>query len=120
MPAGAGDRLDRVQGFLYPPASGEYTFQLQGSGRATLYLQQSGPLQDTLQEMIVSEPGQAATSPRIALDTRRPCHFEIRHFSRSDAGPSLRLGWRLPGSAEPVEAIPAAHFSSYRGRPSTP
>jgi len=119
-PAGAGDRLDRVQGFLYPPASGEYTFQLQGSGRATLYLQQSGPLQDTLQETIVSEPGQAATSPRIALDTGKPCHFEIRHFSKGDAGPSLRLGWRLPGSAEPVEAIPAAHFSSYRGRPSSP
>lgn len=120
MPASAGDRLDRIRGFLFPPASGEYTFQLQGSGRATLYLQQSGPLQDTLQEMVVSEPGQAAASPRVALDTGRPHYFEIRHFYRGDAGPSLRLGWRLPGSAEGLEAIPAADFSSYRGRPSTP
>jgi hypothetical protein len=85
-------------------------------------LEQSGPLQDTLQEVLVSEPGQTATSPRIALDTGKPCHFQIRHLHRADVGTgrSLQLGWRLPGSAECLEAIPAAYFSSHRGQPSTP
>lgn len=119
-PFGAGDRLDRIQGFLFPPASGDYTFQLHGSGRATLYLQRSGPLEDTLQEIIVNQPDQAVTSPRIPLDAGKPCYFEILHFYRGDAGGSLRLGWRLPGSAERLEAIPAAHFGSFRGLASLP
>jgi hypothetical protein len=119
-PAGAGDRLDRIQGFLFPPAAGDYTFQLQSSGRATLYLQRSGPLQDTLQEIFVSQGDQAATSPRIALDAGKPCYFEILHFYKGDAGGSLRLGWRLPGSADRLEAIPAGQFGSYRGAASLP
>jgi len=119
-PVGAGDRLDRIRGFLFPPAGGDYTFLLHGSGRAVLYLQRSGPLEDTLQELVANQPDQAATSPRIPLDANRPCYFEILHFYKGDAGGSLRLGWRLPGSAERLEAIPAAHFGSYRGVPRPP
>jgi len=119
-PFGTGDRLDRIQGFLFPPASGDYTFLLHGSGRAALYLQRSSPLEDTLQEITVNQPDQAATSPRIPLDAGKPCYFEILHFYKGDAGGSLRLGWRLPESAERLEAIPAAHFGSYRGLASLP
>lgn len=119
-PAGAGDRLDRIQGFLFPPLAGDYSFQLQGSGRAMLHLQSQGPLQDTLPEIIVSQADQAATTPRIALDAGKAYYFEILHFYKGDAGGSLRLGWRLPGSPDRLEAIPAAQFGSYRGLASLP
>jgi hypothetical protein len=115
-PLGAGDRLDRIQGFLFPPAGGDYTFLLHGSGRAILYLQRSGPLEDTLPEIVATnQPDQAVTSPRIPLDAGKPCFFEILHFYKGDAGGTLRLGWRLPGSPDCLDAIPAADYGSYRG-----
>jgi hypothetical protein len=118
--AGAGERLDRIQGFLFPPQAGDYTFHLQAAGQATLFLPHGGARQDTLPEIAVSQGDQAATSPPIALDAGQPRYFEVLHFYRGEAGGSLRIGWRLPGSTEPVEAIPAAHFSSYRGAASVP
>ncbi len=111
-PVGAGERMDRIQGFLFPPAVGDYTFLLQSSGRATLFLHRSLPLEDTLQAVLVSQPDEAATSPRISLEAGKPCYFEILHFYKGDAGGSLRLGWRLPGSADRLDAIAAEHFSS--------
>lgn len=114
-PVGTGDRLVRIQGFLFPPVTGDYALRLEGSGQATLYLQRSGPGQDTRQEIVANQPGQAAASPRTALESGKACYFEIRHFYKADSGGSLRLGWRLPGLADRLDAIPAAHFGSYRG-----
>jgi hypothetical protein len=112
-PVGTGDCLARIQGFLFPPENGDYTLLLEGSGQATLYLQRFGPAEDTLQEIVANEPGQTVTSPRTALQSGKPCYFEILHFYKADSGGSLRLGWRLPGSADRLDAIPAAHFGSY-------
>ncbi len=116
-PVGTGDCLDRIQGFLFPPENGEYTLRMEGSGQAALYLQRSGAAEDTLQKIVVSEPGQAVTSPRITFQTGKPCYFEIRHFYKADSGGSLQLGWRLPGSADRLDAIPAVHFGSFRAVP---
>ena len=116
-PVGTGDCLARIQGFLFPPENGDYTLLLEGSGQATLYLQRFGPAEDTLQEIVANESGQAVTSPRTALQSGKPCYFEILHFYKADSGGSLRLGWRLPGSADRLDAIPAAHFGSYGGVP---
>jgi hypothetical protein len=122
-PVGGGDCLACIQGFLFPPERGDYALLLEASGQATLYLQRSGylprsdPLQDTLQEIVANQPGQAATSPRTALEANKPCYFKILHFYKADSGGTIRLGWRLPGSADRLDAIPAAHFGSYRAVP---
>jgi hypothetical protein len=116
-PVGSGDCLACIQGFLFPPERGDYTLQLEASGQATLYLQRSGPVQDTLQEIVANQPGQAATSPRTALEAGKPCYFKILHFYKAESGGAIRLGWRLPGSADRLDAIPADHFGSYRAVP---
>jgi len=114
---GDGDCLACMQGFLFPPERGDYTLLLEASGQATLYLQRSAPAQDTLQEVVANRAGQAATSPRIELEANKPCYFKILHFYKADSGGAIRLGWQLPGSAERVDAVPAAHFGSYRPVP---
>jgi hypothetical protein len=116
-PVGTGDCLDRIQGFLYPPENGDYSLELEGSGQATLYLQRSEPAADTLQEILATQPGQTAASPRTAFQAGKPCYFEILHFYKTDSAGTLRLGWRPPGSPDRLEAIPAAHFGSFGGVP---
>ena len=112
-----GDRLDCVQGFLYPPERGEYTLWLEASGLATLYLQRFEPGQDTLQEMVASRASQPASAARIVFDINSPCYFRILHFYDAASGGNLQLGWQRPGSDERLEAIPADHFGSYRPVP---
>jgi hypothetical protein len=111
------DRLDCIQGFLYPPERGEYTLWLEASGQATLYLQRFEAGQDTLQEMVASRASQPASTARIALEINPPCYFRIVHFYDAASGGKLRLGWQRPGSDERLEAIPADHFGSYRPVP---
>jgi hypothetical protein len=116
-PVGTGNCLDRIQGFLYPPENGDYTLVLEGSGQATLYLQRSGPAEDTLQEILATQSGQTATSPRTVFQSGKPCYFEILHFYKADTAGTFRLGWRLPGSSDRLDTIPATQFGSYGGVP---
>lgn len=117
VPAVSGDNLACIQGFLYPTASGNYPLSLEADGRAILYIQGTGVADDSLVQIAANQPRQGPTSASVTLTAGKPVFFRILVFGKADSGRAVRLGWQPPDSSERVEAIPAAHFGSYRAVP---
>ena len=113
--------FQRTRGFIVPPASGTYRFDLRGQGIVSLSLAPDG---DAMHKRRVIRGGTIlaesapATSPSdlfppsepIILEKDRPCYFEITLYQQR--GPYfLEFRWTPP--ANDTQQVPASALRSY-------
>ena len=106
----------RIKGYLIPPFTGEYTFQMGSDDEAALYLAANSSNPRQKKTIIRSNLGKQSSNP-IQLNAETPCYVELL-FKESIGEDFVNLSWTLPNgeTEEPIPsnrlAAPAASGSS--------
>ncbi len=132
-PSNIGDNYgQRVQGFLLPPATGDYVFYISSDDNSELYL--STDENPSQRRLIAAEPqwnserqwvtgaNQASRgtpaaniSSPIPLQAGQRYFFEVLH-AEGGGGDNLGVTWQLPGALPPVNGsapIPGQYLAYY-------
>jgi len=87
----------RWTGTLLPPVSGEYELTATGNDGVRLFVDGKKVLEDWTETSVAR-----AVSARVSLEAGRAYDLELEYFEGArDA--EVRLGWKRPGTATPVE-----------------
>jgi len=97
------NHASRLRGWAVPPASGSYTFWVEGDDETELWIAPSGRPEDTVRIAAVPEWTQtkewdkfaAQRSLPLALRAGRPCYIEVRH-KQGTGGAHAAVGWQTP------------------------
>ena len=118
--------VSRLRGWVVPPASGEYTFWVEGDDQGELWIAPSGQPHDRVRVATVPEWTQplewdkyaAQRSAPIPLRAGAPCYVEVLH-KQGHGGGHAALGWQMPDNT--IERpIPGTRLTPWSEQTSAP
>ncbi len=123
----ANDYGTRIQGYVHPPTSGDYTFWVSGDDNSNLYLSTDANPDNRV--LIASVPGwtnprewtrdAAQQSQPVFLAAGQKYYIEVLH-KEGTGGDNIAVRWQLPDGSwenpnDPGEPIPGIRLSPYLG-----
>lgn len=115
----------RIHGFIYPPATGNYTFYVAGDDNCDLYLSSDDSEANAVRIAFVegwADPRQwdkyeSQKSAAIALEAGKKYYIKVLH-KESFGGDSLAVAWEGPGiSLSVIDGVYLSPFDGSTGEP---
>jgi len=100
----------RISGFLIPPLTGEYTFQMNSDDEAALYLTANSTNPKQKKQILKTNNPNHLTSQPISLKAETPCYVELL-FKEAGGDDFVNLSWTLPNQ-ETEAPIPSNRLAA--------